>query len=280
MIMKNSKNQLYMKMDRFKKSPGHSRSKERTMGILPKVALMFVSSRFVLGLVLIIAVAAWANENILKMGIEPKCWFSMTGDTAMAKGVVTKIEFIALGLKNRNDYKVHYTFVVGGKTYEGASFQEGLVFRKNEAIDVTYSVKDPSCSCGGGLKCPAEDAMYTIIFGGLLLIVAIFLVQSGMKRIFHTIALIEYGTFTTAEVRSISGSTTSARGHHKWVASCGYKDSAGKDFRFDVIYPTEKYLKKGDRVDAVYDPGMPANALAIDALPFFVKNKISKDPKA
>jgi hypothetical protein len=279
MIMKNNKNQLYMKLDRFKKSPRHSTSKERTMGILPKVALMFVSGRFVLGLVLIIAAAAWANENILKAGIEPKCWFSMAGDTAMAKGVVTKIEFIALGLKNRNDYKVHYTFVVDGKTYEGASFQEGLVFRKNEAIDVTYSVKDPSCSCGGGVKCPAEDAMYTIIFGGLLLLIAIFLVQSGIKRIFHTIALIEYGTFTTAEVRGISGSTTSTRGPRKWVASCGYKDSSGKDFRFDVIFPTEKYLKKGDLVGAVYDPGMPANALAIDALPFFVKNKIAKEQK-
>jgi hypothetical protein len=276
--MKNSKQHLYMKMDKFKKTAGgRTGPKARTLGVLAKIAILFVSGRFVLGLVLIIAAMAWANENIVQPGLEPRCWFSMAGNTATAKGVVTNIEFVSLGPKNRDTFKVHYTFAVGGKTYAGASFQEGLIFRKNEAIDVSYSVQDPSCSCGGGLKCPAEDAMYTIIFGGMLLVFAIFLVQSGVRRIARTIAVIEYGTLGVATVRSIARSTrrTGTLSHtvfiHKWVASCGFPDSSGKNTRLDVISSSENFLKKGDQLEVVFDPGMPANALAIDALPFFVK---------
>ena len=144
--MNKSKEKLYMKLGGFKKISGQSPSKARSIGLLPKIVILFISGKIIISLVLILIIAVWVNDNIRKKGVEPKCWFIMTGDTSVVKGVITKIEFISLGPKNRNDYKIFYTFQVGEKTYRGESYQEGLIYRKNEAIDVTYSVKDPSCS--------------------------------------------------------------------------------------------------------------------------------------
>jgi hypothetical protein len=274
--MKKSKGSLYMKLDGFKKISGHAPSKTRSMGFLQKMVMICISRRCILALILISIAAVWVNDNIRKKGVEPKCWFSMTGETATVQGIITKIEFLSLGVKNQHDYKIVYTFPVGGKTYQGESYQVGLIYRKNEAIDVTYSVKDPSCSCGAG-KCPAEDAMFTIIFGGMLVLIAMLLIQSGIRRIFRTIWIIEYGTVTSAVVRNISRSTKmiwttkSVMSVTKWDVSCEFKDSSGTTVMFNVISPTEDYMNKKDSITVIYDPGMPENAIAIDALPFFVK---------
>jgi hypothetical protein len=274
--MTKSKGSLYMKMDGFKKISGQAKMKARTMNVLRKIPLFFLSGKIIIAIVLILIVAFWANENIRKKNVEPTCWFSMTGETAVAKGVITKVDFIALGVKNQHDYKILYTFQVGGKTYQGESYQTGLIYRKNEAIDVTYSVKDPSCSCGCG-KCPAEDAMFSIIFGGVLVLIAIILVQSGLRRILKTIWIIEHGAITTAMVRNITRSTRMIWSYRtvvsttRWDVSCEFKDSSGNAVMFNVISPTEAYMKKKESIAVLYDPGMPENAMAVDALPFFVK---------
>jgi hypothetical protein len=274
--MKKSKGSLYMKIDGFKKISGQAQSKARTMNVLRKIPMIFLSGKTIIGLVLILIAAFWANDNIRKKGVDPKCWFSMTGETAVAKGVITNVEFIALGVRNQHDYKILYTFPVGGTTYRGETYQTGLIYRKNETIDVTYSVKDPSCSCGCG-KCPAEDAMFSIIFGGVLVLIAIFLIQSGMRRIYKTIWIIEHGAIASAVVRNISRSSRMIWSYRmvmsvtRWEAACEFKDSSGNAVMFTVISPAEDYMKKRENIVVIYDPGMPENAIAVDALPFFVK---------
>jgi hypothetical protein len=139
-------------------------------------------------------------------------------------------------------------------------------------------VKDPSCSCCCD-KCPAEDAMFTIIFGGVLVLIAVFLIQSGVRRILKTIWIIEHGIETSASVGDIARSTRiiwtykSIIRSVKWVVSCHFKDSSGSRVSFKVIVPSEDYMEKKDSIAVVYDPGMPENAIAVDALPFFVKTE-------
>jgi hypothetical protein len=123
----------------------------------------------------------------------------------------------------------------------------------------------------------AENIRYTVIFGALFLLVAIYMILSGILRILRAISVIEYGTVASATVTGISRSTrrtgTLSRGIYirTWVAACRFQDAAGKNHKMEVIAPDENYLKKGDRVDIVYDAGLPSNALAIEAFPFFVK---------
>ncbi|MBP7734581.1 MAG: hypothetical protein KA369_01280 [Spirochaetes bacterium] len=274
--MDTGKGKLYMKLGGFKKISGQSQSKARTMSILSKIALPFISGRVIIACVLILIAAFWANDNIRKKGVPPKCWFSMTGDTAVTKGVITNIEFIALGPKNNNDYKILYAYSAGGKTYKGESYQTGLIYRKNEAIDVTYSVKDPSCSCGVA-KCPIEDAMFTVIFGGLFALIALLLFQSGIRRMFKAIWIIEHGLTATATVKHVTRSSKIvwtmkyARTVTKWIVSYEFKDASGNNVKGTVIAPTEDCVGKGDSIAVIYDPAMAENAIAIDALPFFVK---------
>ena len=122
-----------------------------------------------------------------------------------------------------------------------------------------------------------ENIRYTVIFGALFLLVAFYMILSGILRILRAVSVIEYGMAASATVTGISRSTrrtgTLSWGIyiHTWVAACRYQDAAGKNHKIEVIAPGENYLKKGDRVDIVYDAGMPSNALAIEAFPFFVK---------
>ena len=57
------------------------------------------------------------------------------------------------------------------------------------------------------------------------------------------------------------------------VSACAFSDAAGKNHRIEVVVPGERYIKKGDRIDIVYHPDMPSNALAIGALPSIVKTE-------
>ncbi len=274
--MNKGKGKLYMKLGGFKKISGQSPSKARTMGILPKIALQFTSGKVFIALVLMLLVGVWVNDNIRKTGVPPKCWFSTTGEMAVVKGVITKIEFISLGVKNQHDYRILYNYTANGTSYQGVSFQKGLGYRKNETVEVTYSTKDPSCSCCCG-KCPAEDAMFTIIFGGVLLLIAAFLIQASVRRMIKAIWIIEHGAIATATVRSISQSTRmiwttkSATTITRWDVVCEFKDASGNAAMLTVIAPMKDYMNKKESIAVIYDPGMPDNAIAVDALPFFVK---------
>lgn len=122
-----------------------------------------------------------------------------------------------------------------------------------------------------------ENIRFTVIFGALFILAAVYMILSGILRILRAISVIEYGTVASATVTGISRRTrrTGALSWgfyiHTWVAACRFQDAAGKNHKMEVIAPDENYLKKGDHVDIVYDTGMPSNALAIETLPFFVK---------
>ncbi len=274
--MSKDTSKLYMKLGGFKKISGQAPSKARSMNILSKIALQFTSGKVLIALALVLLVGVWVNDNIRKTGVPPKCWFNTTGETAVAKGVITSIEFISLGVKNQNNFRILYDYNVNGTTYRGVSFQTGLGYRKNEAIEVTYSTKDPSCSCCCG-KCPAEDAMFTVIFGGVLLLIAAFLIQASARRMIRAIWIIEHGAIAAATVRSITRKSKIvwtmkyARTVIWWNVSCEFKDASGNSAKVTVNAPSKDYVRKGDSIAVVYDPGMPDNVIAVDALPFFVK---------
>ncbi len=118
------------------------------------------------------------------------------------------------------------------------------------------------------------DMMYAL---GLFALVSAFLIQSGVRRMVKTIWIIEHGQTATATAKGISERTVfswfSRRFHpaRKLFARCSFKDASGKSVKFEVIVPKKGSVNSGDPVDVVYDPGMPANAIALDALPSFVK---------
>jgi len=122
-----------------------------------------------------------------------------------------------------------------------------------------------------------ENIRYTVIFGTLFLLAAVCMIASGTRRMFRAISVIECGTVTTAAFGSVSRSTrrwgTLSRSVliRTWTASCAFSDAVGKKHRIDVVVPGERFLSKGDRIDILYDPGLPANALSIGALPSIVK---------
>jgi len=124
-----------------------------------------------------------------------------------------------------------------------------------------------------------ENIRYTLIFGALFLLVAAWLIASGVRRMLRAIVVIESGTVTTASFGSVARSTrrtgtlTWGIFIHTWTASCAFSDASGKHHRIEVVVPDEQFLKKGDSIDIVYDPAMPANALVLDALPSIVKTE-------
>ena len=190
--MSEKQGRLYMKLDRFIKSPARASAKARRMGALRKILVMYRSGRIVKGLLVIAAVAWIAYDNFTAHASE-------------------------------------------------------------------------------------ENIRYTVIFGALFLLVALYMIASGARRMMRAIAVVECGAVTPAAFGSVSRSTrrtgTLSWGiyRHTWTASCAFSDAAGKNHGIEVVVPDERFLRKGDRIDIVYDPGMPANALAIDALPSIVK---------
>ncbi len=275
--MKKNRTQIYMKMDTIKKISGRASSKKRSMNFLSRILFMIMSGKFIMGLLIIAAVAGLVNENIRKQEVESKCWFCMAGGTSEAKGIVTKVEFIKLGFKKMHNYKVFYTYTVNGISYNSVSYQTGLTYRIKDAIDVTYSLREPSCSCGSGIKCPAEDAMFTLFFGGVFVVIALFLIISGIKRILNAIWVIEYGTLASSTVKKIiktdKRTIFQLRSFYtkSWAVTCWFEDSSGKKFSLEIYSSSKDSIKKDDTVEIIYDPGMPENAFAIDTIPKFVK---------
>jgi hypothetical protein len=268
---------VYMRLDRFKKISAAA-PRARRLGMFPGIAIMYRSRRIVWGLIFICIVAYCGSNYLVTPDVAPKCWFCSASDRAMVPGVVTKLDCIAYGAKNRNDYRVEYSYMVGGKTYTGVGYQTGLLYLEKNAVTVDYMVKDPSCSCVREMRCAADNALFTIMFGGILLAVGVLLVLTGVQRMINAIWVIEHGAIAAATVGEItrstrrSGTLNASIIIHRWTASCRFKDSSGKSFTLDVGTP-EGYLKRGDGVDVVYDPGIPENAIAIGALPWFVKSE-------
>lgn len=269
---------MYMRLDRITRRSGEPAAKARSMGVFPKIAIMYRSRRIVWGVIFLVIAAWFANSYLATPDVEPKCWFCSLGERATVQGVVTKLDCIAYGPKNRNDYRVEYSYAVNRKTYTGTAYETGLLYLEKHSVTVDYSVKDPSCSCVREMRCAADNAMFTVIFGGLLVIAAFLLIMSGVRRMINTIWVIEHGAATGASVGEIrrstrrSGTLTAAVFIRKWTASCRFKDASGTNYTLDVGMP-EGYLKKGDSVEVLYDPGIPDNAIAVGALPWFVKTE-------
>jgi hypothetical protein len=267
---------LYMKMDGFKKTSGKAAPKARSMGVIAKIAIMYRSGRIIWGILLVLAFGWLASDYLFTRDVEPKCWFCSASDRATVPGIVTKLDCVAYGAKNRNDYKVEYSYMVNGKTYTGVGYQTGLLYMERHAVTVDYVVRDPSCSCVREMRCAADNAMFTIMFGGIFLVIGVLFIQSGVKRMINALWVIEYGAVAVATVGEITRSTrrtgtlNASMFIHKWTASCRFKDSSGTHFTLGVGTP-EGFLKRGDTVTVVYDPGMPENAIAVGALPWFVK---------
>ena len=77
---------VYMRLDRMKKMSGEPEAKARSMGVLPKIALMYRSRRIVWGVVLICVVAWFAGSYLATPDVEPKCWFCSAGERAKVTG--------------------------------------------------------------------------------------------------------------------------------------------------------------------------------------------------
>lgn len=278
-MKKGGEGHVYMRLDRMKKISGGAAKKARSLGVHRKVALAYRSRRLVFGVILLCIVAWFVNKNLDARDVKPKCWFCSAGEQAEVKGVVTKTECISYSTKARNnEYRVEYAYTVKGRTYTGVGFQTGYIVLEKSPVTVDYSVKDPSCSCVRDIRCAADNAMFTVLFGLPLVILAILLVVSGARRIMRALWVIEHGAVAGATVGTISRSTKTRAGARqgqryytiRWTATCSFTDASGKNCHVKVGMP-EGLLKKGDEVRIVYDPAMPENAIAIGALPWFVK---------
>ena len=269
---------LYMRLDGFKQVSGASVPRARIMGAGAKIVVMARSGRILWGVLMMAAFCWLAGEYLVTRDVEPKCWFCSASDRATVPGIVTKLDCIAHGPKNRNDYRVEYSYMVKGRTYTGVGYQTGLLYLEKHAVTVDYMVKDPSCSCVREMRCAADNALFTIMFGGVLLAVALFLVQGGARRMVNAIWVIEHGVpaiATVGEITRTTRRTGTLSWHiitHRWTASCAFKDASGKNGTLHVGMP-EGYLKRGETIAVVYDPGLPGNALAVGALPRFVRTE-------
>jgi hypothetical protein len=277
-MKKGGEGHVYMRLDRMKKISGGAAKKARSLGMLRKIAFTYRSRRIVCGAILICVAAWFANSHLATRDVEPKCWFCFAGERAEVRGVVTKIDCVAYSTKARNnDYRVEYAYTVNGKTYTGVGYQTGYTVLEKHPVTVDYSVKDPSCSCVRDIRCATDNAMFTVLFGIPLIIFAIPLFVSGARRIMRAIWVIEHGAVAGASVGSITRSTKTHAGPRQgvryftisWTATCSFTDASGRNCHINVGMP-EGLLKKGDEVRIVYDPGMPENAIAIGALPWFV----------
>lgn len=277
-MKKRRQGRVYMRLDRIGNVSGTGTPAARSMGVLPKIAILYRSARIFWGILMMAAFCWLAGEYLFTRDVEPKCWFCSASDRAAVPGIVTKLDCIAYGPKNRNDYRVEYSYMVNGRTYTGVGYQTGLLYLEKHAVTVDYMVKDPSCSCVREMRCAADNAMFTIMFGGVLLAVAVFFVQSGMRKMINAIWVIEHGTLATATVASISEKRVHSWYHRPfrystiYAASCVFADSSGTDHRLEVNVDRDSW-RKGDRLDVLYDPGMPENAFAVGALPRFVRTE-------
>ncbi len=125
----------------------------------------------------------------------------------------------------------------------------------------------------GGPEGSATDVQAIVILAAAAALVALLLLVSGIRRLLQAIAVIEYGTAATATVRAVQGRTQRHRQtyFHTWVATCRFSTASGESATLEVIAPTKDSLVTGDRIAVLYDPDRAEHALAVAALPAFVR---------
>lgn len=128
-------------------------------------------------------------------------------------------------------------------------------------------------AAAAGVEEAARDAGYTVVIGGAFLAIAGLMIASGVRRIRKTIWVIEHGVAAAARVVDVRQTTQwLMRGKQsvftiRWKATCELEFAKKGRRSFEITVASEDTVKPGDSLDVWYDPGMPRNVLAVDAIP-------------
>ncbi|HPS57507.1 MAG TPA: DUF3592 domain-containing protein [Spirochaetota bacterium] len=276
MIERNSG--LYMRVDRFKKVESRISQKNRSMTLLSRARIMFMSKRFNIGLFFMLLAAV--NFKMCMPDVQAGCIPCMTGETAEVQGVITKVDVKSYGAKSYNGYYIHYTYTVEGKTYSGMAVDSGrgLGYLENHTVVVDYSVKNHACSCARNMECLAQSALFTVITGAVLFFIGLLWILSGIMGISRAAAVLQYGDVVQGTVSGIAeekksnpfnlGGVGSFRSKiTQYRVTCSFSTAEGKKKTCTLNAKNKDVIQSGDNLTVIYDPDIPENVLVIEALP-------------
>lgn len=269
---------LYMRVDVFRKAGKRTAQKKRSLTLPARLRIFFMAKRFNIGLFFMLLAAV--NFKMCMPQVDVQCIPCMTGETAEAQGVITKVDVKSYGAKSYNEYYVHYTYMVQGKSYGGMAVESGrgLGYLENHPVVVDYSVKCHACSCARDMECLAQSALFTVVTGALLFLAGLLWMLSGIKAVLRAAAVLEYGeivkgtvTSVTEEIKSNPFNFAGVGAIHsrirQYKVNYSYSTSAGKKMRNIIHAKNKEVIKPDETISVIYDPDMPENSMVIEALP-------------
>ncbi len=202
--------------------------------------------------------------------------FAFGNNTEITGGVVTDVNPTNISVNEKTVVEYRFFFTYTGKTYKGISYSTEHNCKAEQSVPVEFKPDDPSVARikGMDLKPVGLFALFIYIFPAIGLSFLFLAIKRGIPAIKALkCGLITRGTFVRME--STGGSINNQTIFDVYFT---FKDITGREYTAKGSTHKTWLVQDEPEERIIYDPGDPANAVVIDAMPSAVKKFLSSIP--
>lgn len=189
-------------------------------------------------------------------------WLTFRGEKQYVEGSVTAVDTTAGSENGQEVYAVHFDYLVERELpHSGVSYSTGWAPQVGETVGVEYLVNRPEKArieeMRLGMWGPA--VLFVLIFPAIALGIAWFLIRRALR----TNRILRRGIRTDARLLAIGTTNTTVNGKPLRALHFEFKRRSGKPAEAEVRTLNARIFSEGETYPILYDPGAPAQALAI-----------------
>jgi len=189
----------------------------------------------------------------------------LLGPKDVVEGVTTGWRELSLSINETTVYETTYSFVVGGETFTGRSYETGHYVPEGQRLPVEYRPSNPSVSRLQGMR--ASPAGVIIAFVFLIPFIGLLLVRAGLRKGFRARRLLSEGVLALGTLEANESTNVQVNNQPVHKLTFAFEAAGGGTYQVQVSTHKVAQLMDDARESIVYDPRNPADAVTLDDLP-------------
>lgn len=169
-------------------------------------------------------------------------------------------------------YIVNYEYSANGKTFNGRVYCDESYIEYKSMLDIHFSSLNPSLSYAKGCNITMLGILNYFML--LFLVVGMFIIGTGIKRVGKNIYLLERGKAVKGTITDMSPSGTQINNIPEFIIHFQYETDSGRTYTsaYKTLDPDD--FEVGQSCIVLYNTNKPTKAILFEAIPESIRNKL------